>query len=101
MTCKLHQVPAYRELPDQRIEFFLSEGASPVSTVRIKPKLFKKLTHHGYEHWVAAISGDLGEATETGFELQNIAVQVFEKKPPTASGGTEPSPEKGDRQGSV
>jgi hypothetical protein len=98
LTCKLHQVPDYRELPDSRIEFFLSEGAGPVFTVRIKPKLFKKLTHHGYEHWVAAISGDLGEATETGFELQNVAVQVFEKKPPTASSSTEPASEKGDRQ---
>lgn len=80
ITCKLNQVPAHRQLPDKKIEFFLSDASDHIFTVRMKLKQFKKLLNHGYENWVAAITGDLGEATATGFELVNPALQVFEKK---------------------
>lgn len=80
LTCKLNQVPAHRQLPDKKIEFFLSNASDLIFTVRMKPKQFKKLLNHGYENWVAAITGDMGEATATGFELINPALQVFEKK---------------------
>ena len=81
LTCKLSEVPKHRELPEKRIEFFLQDGESDrIFTVRMKSKMFKKLTDHGFTQWVAAISGELGPATETGFELLNAAVQVFEKK---------------------
>jgi hypothetical protein len=81
LTCKLNQVPPHRELPDQRIEFYLKDGESDrIFTVRMKPKIFKKLSDHGFTDWVAAITGEIGTATETGFELINAAVQVFEKK---------------------
>jgi hypothetical protein len=80
LTCKLNQVPAHRELPDKQIEFFLNDGSDRIFTVRVKPKMFKKLTDHGFAQWVAAISGDLGASTETGFELLNASIQVFEKK---------------------
>lgn len=80
LTCKLNQVPAHRELPDKRVEFFLSDGSDRIFTVQVKPKVFKKLTDHGFDNWVAAIGGDLGPNTETGFELLNASIQVFEKK---------------------
>jgi hypothetical protein len=80
VTCKLNQVPKHRELPDKRVEFFLADG-DRVFTVKMKPKMFKKLTEHGFTEWVASITGDLGPATETGFELENASLQVFEKKP--------------------
>jgi hypothetical protein len=80
VTCKLNEVPVYRELPDKRIEFFLQDGESDrIFTIHMKPKIFKKLTEHGFANWVAAITGEIGPATETGFELVNAAVQVFEK----------------------
>jgi hypothetical protein len=82
LTCKLNQVPASRDLPDKQVEFFLRDDNNRIFTVRMKPKLFKKLIDHGYEQWVAAITGELGPATETGFELLNPTVQVFEKKAP-------------------
>jgi hypothetical protein len=82
LTCKLNQVPTHRELADKRIEFFLKDGDSErIFTIQMKPKVFKKLTDHGFADWVAAITGEIGPATETGFELVNAAVQVFEKKP--------------------
>jgi hypothetical protein len=82
LTCKLNQVPAHRELADKQIEFFLKDGDSDrIFTVHMKPKVFKKLTDHDFTDWVAAITGEIGPATATGFELVNAAVQVFEKKP--------------------
>ena len=81
LTCKLNQVPSHRELSDKRIEFYLKDGESDrIFTVQMKPKMFKKLSDHGFADWVAAITGEIGAATETGFELINAAVQVFEKK---------------------
>ncbi|HEY9828460.1 MAG TPA: hypothetical protein V6D19_23725 [Stenomitos sp.] len=81
LTCKLNQVPKHRTLPDKQVEFFLRDGESErIFTVRMKPKVFKKLTDHGYADWVAAISGEIGAATETGFELVNPSLQVFAKK---------------------
>ena len=69
------------KLADKRIEFFLKDGDSErIFTVQMKPKIFKKLTDHGFVDWVAAITGEIGPATVTGFELVNAAVQVFEKK---------------------
>jgi hypothetical protein len=81
VTCKLNEVPKHRELTDKRVEFFLKDGESDrIFTIRMKPKIFKKLTEHGFTDWVAAITGEIGPATETGFELVNAAIQVFEKK---------------------
>jgi hypothetical protein len=71
LTCKLNEVPKHRELADKRIEFFLKDGDSDrIFTVRMKPKIFKKLTEYGFADWVAAIAGKIGTETETGFELK-------------------------------
>ena len=93
LTCKLSEVPKHRELADKRIEFFLQDGESDrIFTVQMKPKLFKKLTDHGFADWVAAITGEIGPATETGFELANASVQVFERKDREADTGAEAKP---------
>ncbi len=79
LACKINQLPPARTLPDGRAEFFLDDGQR-LLTVRMKQKTFKKLKEHGFTSWVATISGTLGGMTETGFELANASVQVFEKK---------------------
>ena len=89
LTCKLNQVPKHRERPDQQVEFSLSNGLDRTFTVPMKPKTFKKLTDHGFTEWIAAITGELGPATETGFELMNASVQIFEKKAREADTGAE------------
>jgi hypothetical protein len=45
--------------------------------------MFKKLTdaQANFPMWVGAIGGAMGEATPTGFILENPNIQVFEKKP--------------------
>ena len=93
LTCKLNEVPKHRELADKRIEFFLQDGDSDrIFTVHIKPKMFKKLTDHGFTDWIAAITGEIGPMTETGFELVNASVQVFERKVREADTGAEAKP---------
>ena len=93
LTCKMNEVPKHRELADKRIEFFLRDGESDrIFTVQMKPKMFKKLTDHGFTDWVAAITGELGPATETGFELMNASVQVFERKTREADTEAEAKP---------
>ncbi len=78
VTCKISEVPPCRELPSKEIEFFLADG-DRILNVRMKAKQFSKLTQHGFEQWIAAISGELGPATESGFELVNASIQIFEK----------------------
>jgi hypothetical protein len=51
--------------------------------------MFKKLTDHDFTDWVAAITGEIGPATETGFELVNASIQVFEKKTRDSDAGAE------------
>ena len=93
LTCKLSEVPKHRELADKRIEFFLQDGESNrIFTVQMKPKMFKKLTDHGFTDWIAAITGEIGPTTETGFELVNASIQVFERKAREADTGAEAKP---------
>ena len=82
VTCKFSEVPKLWERPDKRVVFYLM-GADPgrIFTVHLKPKIFKKLFNHGFTKWVAAVTGDIGPATETGLELVNASIQVFECKP--------------------
>uniref|UniRef100_B8HZA7 Uncharacterized protein n=1 Tax=Cyanothece sp. (strain PCC 7425 / ATCC 29141) TaxID=395961 RepID=B8HZA7_CYAP4 len=80
VTCKINEVPPHRLVATGVVEFFLADG-DRIFTVRLKQKQFKKLAENGFTHWVGAISGQLGAATPTGFELNNASLQVFERKP--------------------
>ncbi|HEY9625801.1 MAG TPA: fertility inhibition FinO-like protein [Coleofasciculaceae cyanobacterium] len=54
-----------------------------IVSVTVKPKIWKKLedAQANFPMWVAAIAGKMGSPTETGFELSEANIQVFEKKP--------------------
>jgi hypothetical protein len=41
-----------------------------------------------YPQWVAAINGQMGEAVDGGFRLDNPSLQVFEKKPKPEAAAT-------------
>ena len=69
------------------------DGDGCIITVKVKPKVFKKLeqAQESYPMWVSAIAGKMGEPTSTGFVLDQPNIQVFERKP------KETKPEVGDK----
>jgi hypothetical protein len=79
ITCKLSVVPPHRVLENKQVEFFLTEGER-IIFVKMSSKQFKKLTEHGFDQWVAVVSGTMGPTTEAGFELSEASVQIFEKE---------------------
>lgn len=91
---KLELIIKINEFPDaQTVENgwkqFDLDCDGKLITVKVKPKVFKKLeqAQADYPMWVAAIAGKMGEATESGFMLDQPNIQVFERKP------KEPKPE--------
>jgi hypothetical protein len=85
---KLELIIKISELPDVKVvengwQYFELDCGGRIVSVTIKPKMFKKLTdaQANFPMWVGAIAGAMGEATPTGFILENPNIQVFEKKP--------------------
>ncbi|MDJ0555504.1 MAG: fertility inhibition FinO-like protein [Microcoleaceae cyanobacterium MO_207.B10] len=88
ITAKMEVVLKFSELPETETvengwQKFELDSEGIVVSVTLKPKAFKKLTQasENYPLWVAALTGKMGESTENGFQLENPAIQVFEKKP--------------------
>ena len=88
LTIKINEVPEVNTVENGWQEFFL-DCDGRIVTVKVKPKVWKKLTQaqEQYPMWVAAIAGKMGTATPDGFILEQPSIQVFEKKP------KEPKPE--------
>jgi hypothetical protein len=82
LTIKINELPQAKTLQNGWQSFELDCDGRIVS-VSVKPKVWKKLTEAqaNFPMWVAAISGQMGQATADGFELEQPSIQVFEKKP--------------------
>lgn len=89
VNIKISELPDAKTIENGWQQFDLDCDGRMV-TVKVKPKIWKKLTQaqEQYPMWVAAISGRMGTETPNGFELEQPSIQVFEKKP------KEPQPEK-------
>ena len=94
VTLKINQLPQAKPATAQTVVFAVqAEGQTVV--VELKNKMWNhlKTAAETYPHWVAAITGPMGEAVAGGFRLVNPAVQVFEKKPkPDAAAPPAPEP---------
>ena len=94
VTLKINQRPQAKPATAQTVVFAVqAEGQTVV--VELKNKMWNSLktAAETYPHWVAAITGQMGEAVAGGFRLVNPAVQVFEKKPkPDAAAPPAPEP---------
>ena len=84
ITCKVHDLPEYQELPDNQIKFFLTSGNGCIFSVMMKPQMFQKLAEYNFGHEPAFVSGILGAATATGFKLIHATVEVSENPTPAA-----------------
>ena len=95
VTLKINQLPQAKPATAQTVAFAVdAEGQTVV--VELKNKMWNNLktAAETYPQWVAAITGQMGEAVESGFRLVNPAVQVFEKKPkPDAAAPPAPAPQ--------
>lgn len=91
VTIKINELPEAETVENGWQQFYL-DCDGRVVRVKVKPKVWKKLTQaqEQYPLWVAAIAGQMGEATADGFVLDRASIQVFEKKPKEPK---EPKPE--------
>ena len=94
VTLKINQLPQAQPASAQTVVFAVqAEGAMVV--VELKNKMWNSLKTAAETdpQWVAAITGQMGEAVAGGFRLVNPAVQVFEKKAkPDAAAPPAPEP---------
>jgi hypothetical protein len=84
LTVKLNQFPdPVAVVQDGWKQFTVDCGPGREVTVTMRPKMFAKLeaVHAKGVEWVAAVAGQLGPATPTGFVLTEPNLQVFERKP--------------------
>lgn len=89
LTIKINEFPEPVRTVKNAWKEFAIDCAGRIITVRVKPKVFRKLeqAQGNYPMWVSAITGKMGELTRDGFVLNQPNIQVFERKP------KEPKPE--------
>lgn len=83
LTIKINEFPVNVQTVENGARQFDIDTGEQIVTVTLKPKVFKKLeqAQENYPMWVAAIAGQMGDKTDSGFVLKEPNVQVFEKKP--------------------
>jgi hypothetical protein len=79
LTIKITQLPDAIEIENGWRSFTVDIGTAIVS-ISVRPRIW----HHWvegsqrYEHWVAVITGRMGELTDMGFVLEQPGIQVFD-----------------------
>jgi len=95
LTLKINQFPdPVATVQNGWKEFHVDCGPGREVSITMRPKMFAKLeaAHAKGTEWVAAVAGQLGPATPTGFVLTEPNLQVFERKPkPPAEPPSAPS----------
>ncbi len=86
ITIKINEFPVDAQTIENGWKQFDLECEDQLVTVKVKPKVFKKLeqAQADYPMWVAAIAGKMGESARDGFILDQPNIQVFERKPKEA-----------------
>ena len=96
VTLKINQLPPAKPASSGTMLFAVQADGRAV-IVEVKNKLWNTLKNAAeqYPQWVAAITGQMGEAIDGGFRLENPSLQVFEKKakPAAAAKPTPNAPE--------
>lgn len=81
IVLKFNQLPSVKTVGNQ-MQFALEVDTGQTVTITVKPKVWRKLESAAaeYTNWVAVVTGQVGDATESGFTLETPSLQVFEKK---------------------
>jgi ProP effector len=93
LCVKINELPGHpRTVKNGWQEFFIDTQPYLVKMI-IRPKTWNKLQQasHEYPLWIANIKGKLGVRYKGGFELDQPAVQIFEKKAKESKRATSPS----------
>lgn len=87
VVVKLNQFPDDVRTLDKGWREFEVDTGNQIVTITVKPKAFAALEQapQSYRSWVAAISGQMGEMTATGFRLESPSIKVFERKAKNSS----------------
>jgi hypothetical protein len=81
VTLKINQLPQAKPASSGTMLFAVqAEQRTVIVEMKNKPWNTLKKAADTYPQWVAAINGQMGEAVEGGFRLENPSIQVFEKK---------------------
>lgn len=87
VVVKLNQFPSDVRTVDKGWKEFEVDTGDCLVTITVKPKMFAALeqAQQSYPSWIAAISGQIGEMTATGFKLDSPSIKVFERKAKNSS----------------
>jgi len=92
VTLKINTLPPVKTTGQTVLFAVQADGQTVVVELKTKAWNSLKTAAERYPHWVAAITGPMGEAIEGGFRLVHPAVQVFEKKPKPDAATPAPEP---------
>lgn len=85
LTVKINKLPDDVTTDKNGWKGFSVDCEGIVVSIKVRPRMWTKLedASKNYPLWVAAITGQMGRSTGgRNFELNEPAVQVFERKPP-------------------
>jgi len=79
-------MPIAKPADNKKVEVELIDQNGTIFKALLNAKSWRKAESNASEYadWAGAISGKLGQQTESGFEIVDAGVQIFEKKPKEA-----------------
>ena len=83
ITLKFNALPTANPAPNKKVEISLTDQNGVIFTALINAKSYRKAEAdvQAFSDWGGAVSGKLGNKTDSGFEVVDAGIKVFEKKP--------------------
>ena len=94
VTIKINEIPVDVTTNKNGWKLFKLDCGGRIVSIALRPRMWNKLEEASEQWplWVAAITGSMGQQQGTGFELQEPALQVFERKPRPPEAPAPPAP---------
>lgn len=82
ITLKFNELPTAITAPNKKVEIELEDQNGVIFTALINAKSYRKAEAdvQAFSDWGGAVSGKLGNKTDSGFEVLDAGIKVFEKK---------------------
>ncbi|WP_375505230.1 hypothetical protein [uncultured Nostoc sp.] len=77
------ELPTAKPTENKKVAIELTDQNGIVFTAQVNAKSWRKAETSASEFadWAGAVSGKLGQRTESGFEVVDAGIQIFQKKP--------------------